>query len=204
MYCIVGGVARIVGLVPWPVRGVTAPQRGWSTSSEPMEDSSSLEPFLMTKGGHVVGVPVSLAHGGLVITQVVLSNEGGHGVGVQVLPVSPPPHEPLGPYLSVQEGVPDSAAVQITTAGTGGGASPPHSGADPVMSEGWSSPSIVIAADRASLQVKEGIARAHARAAWPARLAGRAGAEPWTQVHSEGLPAHPERCACSLPPLRPV
>ena len=51
LYYIVGGVARIVGMVPWPVRGVTAPQRGWSNSSEPMEDSSSLESYIMTRGG---------------------------------------------------------------------------------------------------------------------------------------------------------
>ena len=96
-----------------------------------------------------------------------------HGVGVQVLPIATAP-EPLGPYSLVQEGVPDSAAVQITTAGTGGGESPHHGGDDPVMSEGWSSPSMVIAVDGSSLQVKEGTARAHARAAWPARLAGSA------------------------------
>ena len=48
----------------------------------------------------------------------------------------PQPREPFGLYSSVWESVPDSAAVQITTAGTGGGASLPLGGADPVMSKG--------------------------------------------------------------------
>ena len=65
----------------------------------------------------------------------------------------PQPREPLGLYSSVWKSVPDSAAVQITTAGTGGGASLPHGGADPVMSKGSSSPPMVIAVDWASLQV---------------------------------------------------
>ena len=87
-----------------------------------------------------------IIHRGPVITQVVLSNEGVHGVGVQVLPIATAP-ELLGPYSLVQEEVPDSAAVQITTAGTGGSESPHHGGHDPVMSKGWSSPSMVIAVD---------------------------------------------------------
>ena len=48
----------------------------------------------------------------------------------------PQPREPFGLYSSVWESVPDSAAVKITTAGTGGGASLPLGGADPVMSKG--------------------------------------------------------------------
>ena len=93
-----------------------------------------------------------------------MSNEGGM-VSASKFHPSPLPHEPLRPYSSERKGMSDLAAVQITAKGTGGGESLPHGGANPVMSKGWSSPSMIIAVDGASLQVKEDTARVHARAA---------------------------------------
>ena len=113
-----------------------------------------------------------------------------------------PPREPLRPYCLVREEVlPDSGAVQIMAKGIDGGASLPLGGANPVMSKDWSPPSMIIAVDRASLQVKEGTARVHARPVWPAQLVG---SSLDTSAWGRAVSTCRKMCLPSLLPLGPV